>query len=415
MVSILIIDDTASKVTDIRTLLLKFDQINSDHIKCVQCTADAQLELTKNKFDLVILDLYIPRLFGDQPDPENAIELLRLINEDDDIDKPYHLVGITREKTINKAYKSIFDTNLWYLLEYDEMNDSWKTKLSCKINYLIESKLIMSYKVEYDYDVAIITALQTPELSEVFKLNNNWQKIDVKNDDCNTYYSTIMTNDKGEKIKCVASSAYQMGSTASSLLTSKIVSVFRPRYLFMTGICAAIYDSKVSLGDVLVATEVWDGASGKIKEINDDSQLFLPDYRHLSLSSAFLNIINRLKNNRKLLNKIRESFPTQNGLPQTILNIHTGPMASMPAVISSQTISNELSKHSRKLLGIEMEAYGVFFAANNVSQPRPQIIASLKSASDYADKHKADDYQEYCSYTSARLLEHIILHELDYK
>jgi nucleoside phosphorylase len=324
------------------------------------------------------------------------------------------LLGITIEKIINDAYRSIFDDNLWFLLHYDEMNDKWKSKLNLKIKYLIDSKTSLSFSTEFKYDVAIITALQTPELSEVLKLGTSWDEIRLSEDDCTTYYSTVMTNSKGQKIKCIAASAYQMGSTASSLLTSKLISHFRPRYLFMTGICAAIYDKNIGFGDILVATEVWDGASGKIKDTGEDSYLFLPDYRHLPLPTPFLNIITRLKKNRSLLNQIRESFPTTNGLPSTVLNIHTGPMVSMPAVISSQSVVVELSKHSRKLLGIEMEAYGMFFAANNISQPRPQMIASLKSASDYADQHKADDFQEYCSYTSSRLLEYIIVNELNY-
>lgn len=414
MISILIIDDSASKVYDLKKTLLTFCQIHEDHIKCVQSTADAQFELSEKQYDLAILDLYIPRRFGDQPSPENAIELLRLINEDEDIIKPYHLLGITVQKTINDAYGSIFDDNLWFLLRYDEINDSWKSKLKIKIKYLIDSKTSLSFCMDYNYDVAIITALQTPELSEILKLGSDWTKINLAEDDCTTYYSTTITNSRGKKIKCVATSSYQMGSTASSLLTSKIINFFRPKYLFMTGICAAIYDKNINFGDILVATEVWDGASGKIKDINEDSQLFLPDYRHLSLPVPFLNIISRLRNDRTLLNQIRDSFPTKNGLPSTILKIHTGPMVSMPAVISSQSVVSELSKHSRKLLGIEMEAYGMFFAANNASRPRPLMTASLKSVSDYADQHKADDYQEYCSYTSSRLLEYIIINELDF-
>lgn len=415
MISILIIDDSAKKVRDIKELLLGFNAINDEHIKSVQSTADAQIELSSKQYDLVILDLYIPRQFGDVPNPENAIELLRLINEDEDLINPYHLLGITVEKTINEAYKYIFDENLWFLLRYDEMNDSWKSKLSVKIKYLLNSKMTLSQDSNINYDVAIITALQIPELSEVLKLGGaDWSKIDLLVDDCTTYYSTIIVNRKGHSIRCVAASAHQMGSVASSQLTSKIIRFFSPKYLFMTGICAAIFDKNVNYGDVLIATEVWDGASGKIKDVNEGSQLFMPDYRHLSLAVPFVKIINQLKNNRVLLNEIRDSFPTKNGVPFSVLNIHSGPMVSMPAVVSSQSVIDELSKHSRKLLGIEMEAYGMFFAASNAPQPRPSIVASLKSVSDYADRHKADDYQEYCAYTSSRLLEHIIVNELDY-
>ena len=61
-----------------------------------------------------------------------------------------------------------------------------------------------------------------------------------------------------------------------------------------------------------------------------------------------------------------------------------------------------------------MEAYGMYYAVDRSVKPQPQIVASLKSATDFADSKKSDDYQLYGAMTSSELLYHIILNELDY-
>lgn len=89
-------------------------------------------------------------------------------------------------------------------------------------------------------------------------------------------------------------------------------------------------------------------------------------------------------------------------------------MASVPAVIACADVIKELEKHDRNLLGIEMEAYGMFYAAYNSIKPRPIYVASLKSVSDYGTKEKCDKFQEYAAYTSAAVLKHIIVNCLKF-
>lgn len=87
----------------------------------------------------------------------------------------------------------------------------------------------------------------------------------------------------------------------------------------------------------------------------------------------------------------------------------------MPAVIASKDEIEKIKEHSRKLLGIEMESYGMFYAAENAIAPRPIYVASLKSVSDFATIEKNNDYQDYASYTSAALLKHLVLNVLNYQ
>ena len=57
----------------------------------------------------------------------------------------------------------------------------------------------------------------------------------------------------------------------------------------------------------------------------------------------------------------------------------------------------------RKTLGVEMETYGMFVAAEESPEPQPRCF-SLKSVCDFADPSKDDAHQAYAAYTSAAAL-----------
>lgn len=96
------------------------------------------------------------------------------------------------------------------------------------------------------------------------------------------------------------------------------------------------------------------------------------------------------------------------------MKVIVGPVASVPAVVADKQVIESLKGQERKLLGLEMEAYGMYYAVEHSMKPHPLIVASLKSATDFADANKSDDYQQYGAMTSAELLYHIILKELDF-
>lgn len=415
MLSILIVDDSDDKVKRIKDFLRSNGSIRPDRVEIADSVYTAEDKLQSKQYDLVIVDLYLPMEKGDTPRPEYGITLLELIKSDEDILKPLYVVGLTREE-YNEEHHAAFTQSMWFLLSYNNNSDLWKAPLMNIVDYLINSKKMLQETHEFDYDVAIINALQTPENYWLKMVLNNqeWNEISIPGDDCTTYYETKLKSFKGQVIRVVCCYANQMASTASSMLTTKVIYNFRPRYLFMTGIAAAIATENVGFGDILVATEVWDGASGKLKDTKDNGPIFLPDPRQKALCGTFRNIIDRLKENDDLLNSIYKSFTGVFNKPKDHLAIHTGPMSSVPAVVASQLAIDELKKQGRKLLGIEMESYGMFYAAENSISPRPEIVASLKSVSDFATIAKDNDYQDYASYTSAALLKHIIENELKY-
>lgn len=80
-----------------------------------------------------------------------------------------------------------------------------------------------------------------------------------------------------------------------------------------------------------------------------------------------------------------------------------GPLASGASAVAEKSMSAEIAGQHRKLLGVEMEAYGILAAAEEATTPRPEAIV-LKGVSDYLDETKDDSMQRCAAYTSAAVL-----------
>lgn len=414
MLSILVIEDSPEKIGSINDIINNFsEEIEFNVAHDIQ---EALNKLSSDYYDLLLLDLFIPFSWGQNSSPQNAINLVQQLSQDEDLKYPLSILAITKADDIEENYLNVLEQHTISLLQYKENSDIWKHQLKNRLQALISTKRNLYYRLGYNYDVAVINALQEPEHSQLKTVFGcQWNRISFDNDDFNNYYEGIINNKNGRKIRCISTYANQMASIASSALTTKIIYNFRPRYLFMTGIAAGIDSGKMNYGDILVASEIHDGASGKIRtNVEDGGSIFEPDIRQKILKADFTTIITRLQSDRAVLDNIANNYPTKIGKPSTQLAIHLGPMASVPAVISNMDEINKLKTPVRKLQGIEMESYGVFYAAENAIKPLPEIVASLKSISDFADSKKNDNYQEYASYTSAALLKYIIENELTF-
>lgn len=412
MLNILIVDDTQEKIEAIREVLEGYVD-NIYDVPICGCTRKALLKCTDTRFDLIILDLFIPQNEGEVQDPENAHTFLHLIKSDPELICPVFTVGISG-KEVPDDYEYTFRAETFHILHYKPDDDSWKSQLKNRLEYLMRVKRNLGFTFGYDFDVAIINALQDPEHCWMKKtLSDNWSELNLPDDDTTTFYTTSLKSKDGKTVRVITCYAHQMACTASATLTSKVILRFHPRYLFMTGIAAGLKGNGIGFGDILVASEVWDGMSGKFKEKMDKRELiFEPDYRHLTLNPAVVNIITKLKSDQTLLDSIKDNFEGEK--PRTSLKIHLGPMTSVPAVIASEQKIADLKKHARKIIGLEMESYGMFYAANNSHKLRPEYVISIKSASDKGDINKTDKYQSYASYTSAALAKHIIENKLDF-
>lgn len=298
------------------------------------------------------------------------------------------------------AADSFFADELWRIIKYDPTSTNWRKLLTSKLSYLVNSKKALKYSElsRYVYDLGIVTALPVPELQSVLDLPADWSETKQPNDSTIYHHGKFKT--QGKTLSVVAASAHQMGMAAAAVLTIKLVSWFRPRFIAMTGIAAGVKGGEPKLGDILLAEQSWDYDSGKHKIVANE-QIFEPDPHCLPLSVDLKEKVLKLKTSSAFLSDIERAW--RGPKPTGPLEIHIGPVASGAAVIENKAIVEHVRKHNRKLIGLDMETYGVYFAAENSPQPRPTAI-SFKSVCDFADESKSDEHQAYAAFTSAQYL-----------
>jgi len=410
MIKILIVEDTPAKLNKIKELFNDETKPGKIEISEVNNVKSAKKLLYKQSYDLLILDLVLPFESEDlNPKHKNGIDFLDDIYANPSINKPIHIVGLTEFAELKPEYEGKFHKQLNILVDYQQDSFNWKEQLKGILWMLIEKdeKFIQTRLNQYKYDIAIITAVDV-EFKAIMELEAEWKLEKVEND-ATTYYKGVFKTQEKE-LTVITASAPQMGMNAASVLTMKLIQNFRPKYVVMTGIAACTRSRQThGFGDILVANQSWDGGAGKITENDEGEAHFLPSANYLPLDSDLVEKISSYKNNEKLFSKIRKN--SRHSKTNTMLQLHIGPIASVAGVTENKAVIEELKKHQRKIIGLEMETYGVFYSANNCSNPKPKAL-SLKSICDFADINKNDSYQEYAAYTSAQFFYHFALNEL---
>ncbi|WP_025764626.1 phosphorylase family protein [Dyadobacter tibetensis] len=406
MINVLVVDDNQHKIRAVRRLLEIIPEVKI--FETATNVTSAKQYLVNNHYDLLILDLSLPTRDGDDPFPQNGVNFLNEINRNPRFKKPFHIIGFSEFDDFIETFKGDFSDELWALVKYDQENTKWEKQILNRINYLINSKRDLKVAdITYNYDLAILTALRSPELDAVLKLDGNWDSFRLSHDSTE-YFRGIFT--KGNlSISVIAACAPQMGMVATSVLTNKVIENFRPKYVAMVGIAGGI-KGVGNLGDVLIADQSFDSGSGKIKTTDTGERLFEPDFKSIDLDTDVRELFLSCKGSRAYVDRIKNDWPVKD-IP-TELNIHIGPFASGAGVIANNQVIEEIKGHSRKLIGLDMESYGLFYTSKHCSKPRPISAFSMKSVSDFGDKNKDDRFQAYCSFTSANFLYHFVLNHL---
>jgi nucleoside phosphorylase len=405
MLKVLIVDDNPTKASRIRAVIAAIPEIAADDVDSCSDLVSARKFLAATLYDLLILDVRIPDRHGEDPLDRLGVGFIRELALSRGILAPAHVIGITAyDDAFNEADPAFLD-ELWRLIKYDAGSDDWKRQLATKLQYLVRTKaeLAAPLRAPYSYDVGIIAALPDPELSAVLALPADWTERRYPNDP--TIYHLGTFSDQTRRFSVVAASTPQMGMPAAAVLSMKIIERFRPRYVLMTGILAGTSGDGRSYGDIIVTDQSWNYESGK-HDVVDGTPTFIPNPTSISLDVSLNEKFLELQRTQDGVAEVERRWPGKK--PSTRLKMFVGPVASGSAVIANAKIIEEVRSHQRKLVGIEMETYGMFFAARNSTVQNPSAI-SIKSISDFADRDKTDEFRNYAAFTSARYAHHFVL------
>jgi nucleoside phosphorylase/CheY-like chemotaxis protein len=414
MIKILIVDDAGYKSDKIRHLLTDDAMLMDKDITSVANIKAAKRLLVKETYDLLILDLVLPLDIGDTPTPEKGIGFLKDLEINPGINPPIHIIGLTEFGDLKEKFENEFGKYLWHLIAYSPTEFNWQDKLKSIVYHLvsIRKRYIESAESNHSFDVAVITALNRPEFDKILDWPVAWDRFQLTSDPTTYYKAEIRNNDK--IITVVSACVDQMGMTATAVLVAKMIHQFKPETFIMGGICAGLRERGLNYGDILIAEQSWDYGSGKMKDAHSESgdireTIFEPDIRPVQLSPSLKSKVNTFLRRKEILLQIQAEC--KYAKPDNLLSAALGPIASGSYVISSENRLNEIKQVQRKLLGVEMEGYGLYYACEH-HQDKAVKGLMIKSVSDYGDSKKDDQYQDYSSFTSAQFIYHFIREEL---
>lgn len=406
---VLIVDDENKKAQMIKSIFVDSGKINEEDIEVAPSINDAIEKMVKQIYHLMIIDMCLPNVFGSKLENDGGLQLLRTITTDKRITAPVDIIMLTSHTKLAEKYKEEIEKESFVIINYDDSSEEWKNKLIGKFNYILRFEGSPKLKREYIYDVAIITAVPV-EKESVKNLSENWEKIEVEGD--STVYYRTEWEKAGKKVNVITTSLTQMGMVSAATITSKIIYNFTPRYIVMTGIAGGVKE-EYEIGDIIIPKEVKDYCSGKYTTPKGEEELsienplryFVPTAA--SISTCF-DIINKVSENFvEELSRIHRNWIYSS--KYRIPNLRTGYMASGDSVVQNSAVIDIMVKnHLRQADGLDMEAYGVYYASEQAISPKPTPIC-IKSISDFANKEKSDDHQAYAAYTSAQFAKYFIM------
>lgn len=251
---------------------------------------------------------------------------------------------------------------------------------------------------DYAYFAALIYVTDT-EHEAVMRMFD-WKEQTLPGDE-QLYY--IAEFSRGEERKTiVAARQDEMGMCSAATLSMKLMAHFHPEYLIMPGIAAgtiSLADQQM-YGDVLVADLVWNYSNGKYVS---------PQKADIAFGNiGFIPRPTWIRTDPKILSILEKAIKD----PRNECYVHMGPLASGSAVVANgELVDMQIRSQFNETIGLEMEAYGVVYAASHAIAPRPYAIIA-KSICDFADSRKDDNYQKFAAYTSCEFVKNLCLYFL---
>ncbi len=250
---------------------------------------------------------------------------------------------------------------------------------------------------DYESFAALIYVTDTEE--GAVKNMYDWTEFRIDGDS-QTYYRAQDSQNR----TIYAARQDEMGMTASATLTMKLIEHFRPKYVIMPGIAAgALEESSDSqmYGDVILANLVWNYSNGKYVS-KDKAQIVFGDV-------GFIPRPTSVKVDEDLLQYFDKAVHSAHNETHVLV----GALASGSTVVANRLIlEKQIKGQFDSTKGLEMEAYGVVYAASHATEPRPKAIIA-KSVCDFADSRKSDMYQKFAAYTSCDFIKLMLEEILD--
>lgn len=236
--------------------------------------------------------------------------------------------------------------------------------------------------------VAILVALPVEFDSLKNQLDDG--SITLLDDSSGVSFFFATTTQGSRSIGLVVAQLPTTGNISSSFATAILIERYSVRDIFLVGIAGGLRGS-VKLGDVIVANSVVYGEKKKIYSNQEK-----PDYKVWESRFPELSTIHHPT---RYKSRITTPIPDPTSPPT---EAHFGcATLCVEKVISDPSWLMSVQDHvQRKLVAVENEAAGMYFAANAINPSKTRYIA-VKAISDFADAEKEDGWHGYAADAAA--------------
>jgi len=388
---ILIVEDTPAKAQSLEQYVNECCTDSKFEVRHAEDAHFAFSTIEEWHPDLVLLDVRIPFSHSSDATDEASRWLVRELRRKLDKGLKPLVVGVTQFKEAKDAVKEDFAKELWKVVVVDQSNGEWKRWIKYSIEY-VTCNLIIGGPVEAlgPVDAAVVTALRAPELNALIDVFKGGERITISDTNEN-WVKCELIDGRGTKRTVVLACAEDMGMSAMSALVTRVCMTVRPRNLILCGIMGG-NRKEVAMTDLVLIEETWDCRAGKL--VNEGLRA---DVKCRPCDGSLKNLAIGTFDKSFFLRAMKE---WKGGDIPYMPKFKHGAVACSPAVLAADSSFDELESQKRKVLGVEMEAFGCYYAASNLGEKAPRCI-SLKSVCDLGDSNKSDEVQQFAAYVSA--------------
>ncbi|HEY4325135.1 MAG TPA: hypothetical protein VGN20_14155 [Mucilaginibacter sp.] len=257
--------------------------------------------------------------------------------------------------------------------------------------------------------IAIITATQE-EFDAVRQLMTNFQKLPGGDNDAINYYGGSF-EDGTKSLSVILARGLHQGIAPAATVAGKLIWKFLPEYIVMLGHAAGSRKSthKPNLGDIMIASssvnyhqvvyKTRPGEDGQPELYESDRKMEIP------ADPSWVRNIEEFARQTNVLPEIQSAYAHGNLFEP--LRALPGKLITGDALMRADEHFDKLIEDNAGSVGLDMETYGVYYAAEHTVFLKKPLFISLKSVSDYGGKGKEITKEQkplktdYAAYTSA--------------
>lgn len=379
---ILILEDTDSKFGALEQHLAEV--LGAPKLTRASTLVDFMRFVERKKFDLIIVDLLVPR-FKDSREPEDVTaQILECCRDTGCQNSRTNVVALTAwVDASDENYKQLNAAGIT-VLAYDE-GGNWKVPM--RQQYLLS-------KPRRTFDVVIVCAL-TKEVDGFANAGYDVKEAYVHGMlDCR---EILIGSQSG-----VIVTAARMGLVSCAITATQAIEAFAPRLICMSGICAGIL-GKAKLLDIAIADNCHQHDFGKWSVTGYEPEVYSVPI-NAKLRAALKKIVDDEKDFAATICEgvafDKEELPEQ--MQRLMANVFLTPASSGSAVVADDRMVEIIKAQQRKGSIFEMESFALYEAAR--LHPLEPLFFSVKTVVDDGGPTKGDKLHRLACILSAKTL-----------